>query len=56
MELMELIPIEIEFVSPYDIEKEWDTEKQSEKIKSICTRELQTTDIVFDTFHAYESE
>ena len=56
LELKGLIPIEIEFVSPYDIEIEWDTEEQTERIKSICTKEFQTSDIVFDTFHAYETE
>jgi len=56
LELLELIPIEIEFISPYNIETEWNTDTQTEKIKSICTNGFKDTDIVFDTFHAYETE
>jgi len=56
LELMELTPIEIEFVSPYDINTEWDTEEQTKKIMTICNNGFQNTDIVFDTFHAYEVE
>ena len=53
---LKLKPIEIEFISPYDLETEWDTVGQKEKILSICDDVKETSDIIFDTFNAYETE
>ena len=56
LKVLKLKPIEIEFISPYDIETEWDTVGQKEKILSICETVQETSDIIFDTFNAYETE
>ncbi len=53
---LQLKPVEIEFISTYDLETEWDTKQQKEKMLSICEEVQKTSDVIFDTFHAYENE
>jgi hypothetical protein len=56
LKLLKLKPIEIEFISLYDLETEWDTDQQKEIILSICEEVQKTSDVIFDAFNAYEIE
>lgn len=56
LKTLKLKPVEIEFISTYDIETEWDTKQQKEEILSICKEVRKTSAVIFDTFHAYENE
>jgi uncharacterized membrane protein len=51
---LKLKPVEIEFISPYDLDTEWDTDQQKTTVLSICKEVQETSDVIFDTFHAYE--
>lgn len=53
---IELKPVEIEFISPFDLDTEWDTDEQKATVLSICEEVQRTSDIIFDTFNAYETE
>ena len=51
---LKLNPVEIEFISPYDLDTEWDTDQQKATVLSICKEVQETSDVIFDTFNAYE--
>ena len=47
--------IEVEFISPYDIEMEWELEKEKKHYLELYNNALKTDLVVFDDFYAYES-
>lgn len=56
LKILKLKAEEIEFISTYDIETEWDTRQRKEEVLSICEEVQKTSAVIFDTFHAYENE
>ena len=54
MSKQKIIPLEIEFVSPYDKQLEWEKEEDTNKYLKLYEEALKTEHIVFDTFFAYE--
>jgi hypothetical protein len=56
LKTLKLKPVEIEFISTYDLETEWDTKQQKEEVLSICEEVQKTSTVIFDIFHAYENE
>lgn len=50
---LKLKPVEIEFISPYDLEMKWDSDEQNATILSICEEVQKTSVVKFDTFYAY---
>ena len=51
-----LEPIEIEFISPYDKEMEWETKEQTEHFKQLYKESKKTDNVVFDDFYAYKTD
>ena len=51
---LKLKPVEIEFISTYDLDMEWDTDHQKATVLSICEEVQETSAVIFDTFNAYE--
>ena len=51
-----LVPLDIEFVSPYDEEMEWETEEQTKQFLEMYEDAKNTEDVIFDDFYAYESD
>ncbi|MBC5774899.1 hypothetical protein H8S95_12555 [Pontibacter sp. KCTC 32443] len=49
-----LHPIEIEFISPYDKETEWETSKETKHYKRLFVEALNSSDVVYDDLYAYE--
>jgi hypothetical protein len=47
---------EVEFISPYDIETEWETEEQAIIFIRLCREAESSNQVLFDDFYAYESE
>ena len=56
MEDKKLSPVEIEFISPYDPETEWETEEEAERFLGLFNEAEETTEVLFDDFYAYEEE
>ena len=52
----DLIPIEIEFITTYDNEMEWETEEQKVNYCRLISEAQETSEVVFDDFYAYENE
>lgn len=48
--------IEIEFVSPYDEDLEWETDKLTNHYIDMYREASNGTEIIFDDFHAYEQD
>jgi len=46
----------IEFISPYDIEMEWETKEQTKKFIELYEKANTGNEVLFDDFYAYESE
>jgi hypothetical protein len=47
---------EVEFVSPYDIKTEWETEEQRNNFMELYKEAKSSNDVLFDTFYAFEVE
>lgn len=52
----ELIPLDVEFVSVYDEETEWENTKQKEHYLNLYKSALKSSKIEFDNFYAYVEE
>lgn len=52
----DLKPIEIEFISPYDIEMEWGTDAEIEHYLNLYNESKDTNNVIFDDFYAYDSD
>lgn len=50
-----LTPIDIEFMSPYDDEMEWETRQETEHFLGLYNESKKTNNVIFDNFYAYES-
>lgn len=48
-------PSEIEFISIYDVEMEWDSVDQTEHFMKLYEEALTSEGVLFDVFHAYEA-
>ncbi len=51
---IKLEPIEIEFLKPYERELEWDTDEQTNHYLNLYKITSETSDVIFDCFHAYK--
>lgn len=51
-----LIPLEIEFISPYSQEMEWENKKQTKHYSKLYDEALNTDSVIFDDFYAYEND
>ncbi len=51
-----LAPLEVEFISIYDGEMEWETEEETNRYISLYNEALESGNVIFDDFYAYESE
>ena len=51
-----LIPLEIEFISPYSQDMEWENKKQTKHYSKLYNEALNTDIIIFDDFYAYEKD
>jgi len=49
----DLNPISWEFVSPYDINTEWDSEEEKLHYKKLYELAKKSNKCIFDTFYAY---
>lgn len=47
---------EVDFISPYDIKMEWETEEQANKYIQLYEEAEFLNQVLFDDFYAYESE
>ena len=46
----------VEFISPYDMKTEWETEEQTNSFRLLYENAQSSDDVLFDTFYAYEAE
>ena len=46
----------VEFITPYDIKMEWETEEQTNKYIQLCEEAKSSNRVLFDDFYAYESK
>ena len=51
-----MIVKEVEFISPYDIDMEWETNKQTKKFIQLYRKAESLNQVLFDEFYAYENE
>ncbi len=51
-----LNPIEVDFVSPYDEDMEWETTDQTSNYTRLFEEASNSTEVIFDDFYAYEKE
>lgn len=51
-----LLPIEIEYISPYDSEMEWEVVKDNKHYLELYNQAAKSDIVVFDDFYAYENE
>ena len=51
-----MIPIEIEYISPYDVNMEWEEEDQTSHFNGLYEEAGKKSDVIFDEFYAYEKE
>ncbi|RYE43219.1 MAG: hypothetical protein EOP48_23035 [Sphingobacteriales bacterium] len=47
---------EVEFISPYDIEMEWETEEQANRYIQLYREAESLNQVVLDDFYAFENE
>ena len=52
--VLNLIPVEIEFVKPYDKAQEWETPEDTKRHLSLYRQAKKSTNAVFGEFYAYE--
>ncbi len=52
----DIAPVEIEFISPYDKEMEWEEESQKKRYMELYNTALKSEQVIFDDFYAYEKE
>lgn len=48
-----MIPVEIEYIMPYDIETEWETPEETFKFLELNSAALKSNEVIFDNFYAY---
>ncbi|MGB5990496.1 MAG: hypothetical protein WBG43_12270 [Marinifilaceae bacterium] len=53
---IKLKPIDIEFLKPYETELEWESVEITNHYLDLCEKSNNSTNVIFDDFHAYESE
>ena len=46
----------VEFISPYNIEMEWETKEQAKKFIELYEKANNGNEVLFDDFYSYESE
>jgi hypothetical protein len=52
----DLIPLQVEFISLYDIEMEWESDEQTDNYCQLYNEAKETSKVIFDDFYAYENE
>ena len=56
LEEEKLIPLDVEFISPYDQDMEWEEKGQTKRYIELYNDALNTEQVIFDDFYAYETE
>ncbi len=51
-----LVPKEVEFVSPYDEQMEWETKEETSRYNQLFEEAKSLNQVIFDDFYAYENE
>lgn len=49
-------PVEVEFISPYDNETEWESIDITNHYRNLGTESINTNEVVFDDLYAYETD
>jgi hypothetical protein len=47
-------PFDFEFISPYDVEIEWEEHEATEHYLNLCKIAEDSDEVVFDDFYMYE--
>ena len=56
LKLQDIEVKEVEFVAPYQINTEWETEKQRNNFMQLYNAAQSSNEVSFDIFYAYETE
>lgn len=51
-----LKPVNIEYITPYDIELDWETSEETAYYLSLYNKAKKTGALIFDDFYAYEEK
>jgi len=51
-----LNPVDIEFISLYDINTKWNNEEQTKNYINLFNESEKSNQVLFDTFYAYEND
>jgi len=54
LKLQSLVPVEIEFMKPYDLEIEWETPEKTKHYQDLFDEAKKSTNVIFDKFYAFE--
>ncbi len=52
----DLVAVKFEFVSPYDVETEWEDDKTTQHFMELYNKAYIVAEVVFDDFYAYQKE
>lgn len=47
---------EVEFISPYEVEMEWETAEQTNKFVQLYKKAKSVNQVIFDDFYSYEND
>jgi len=56
LEQQALVPLDIEFIMPYDKNMEWEKETDTAHYLHMCARASKSEEVLFDVFYDYEKE
>ena len=54
--IIQIEPIKIEFINPYDIDAKWKTSEETDIYINLFNESRKSNQVFFDTFYAYEIE
>ena len=53
---LQLKPVEVEFISPYEEDTEWESDEITNHFLELYQLSQKSKEVIFDTFEAYEKE
>jgi hypothetical protein len=53
---LQLKPIEVEFISPYEEDTEWESDEITNHYLELYQLSQESKEVIFDTFEAYEKD
>ena len=56
LKLLNLSPLEIEFIKPYDKSSEWETPEDNKIYLSLVKEAKKTNNVIFDVFYEFEKK